>query len=383
MAGSSELELPPESAEDLYENAPCGYMSTLPGGLVVRANRTFFHWTGYRADEVVGHRRFYDLLPPAGRIYYETHYAPLLQMQGRVREIALELVCADLRRLPVLVNATLLRDTNGQPQVIRIVLFDATTRRTYERELLRERRRAEKATEEKARFIAMVSHEIRSPLSAILAVRQMLEKTNLSARQEQLVRMLKSSSESLLGLVNNVLDLGRLEGGHEVLELHGFDLRALVAASFESMRARAELRGIALEQTITGEVPQNVFGDALKINQVLTNLLSNALKFTEQGAVRLSVHCEPTGADCVAATFSVADTGIGIPSDQLSHIFGEYAQAGPNVRTRYGGTGLGLAISSRLVKLHGGELTVQSEPGCGSTFSFTLHLKRLDLSPVT
>ena len=130
MAGSSELELPPESAEDLYENAPCGYMSTLPGGLVVRANRTFFHWTGYRADEVVGHRRFYDLLPPAGRIYYETHYAPLLQMQGRVREIALELVCADLRRLPVLVNATLLRDTNGQPQVIRIVLFDATTRRT-------------------------------------------------------------------------------------------------------------------------------------------------------------------------------------------------------------------------------------------------------------
>jgi signal transduction histidine kinase len=133
-----------------------------------------------------------------------------------------------------------------------------------------------------------------------------------------------------------------------------------------------------LEQTITGEVPQTVFGDALKINQVLTNLLSNALKFTEHGTVRLSVHCEATGTDSVAVTFSVADTGIGIPSDQLSNIFGEYAQGGPDVRTQYGGTGLGLAISSHLVKLHGGELRVQSEPGCGSTFSFTLHFKRLD-----
>jgi signal transduction histidine kinase len=326
-------------------------------------------------------RRFYDLLPPAGRIYYETHYAPLLQMQDRAREIAMELVCADRRRLPVLINATLSRDTQGQPQAIRIVVFDATARRTYEQELLRERRRAEQATEEKARFIAMVSHEIRSPLSAIIAVRQMLEKTDLSPRQEQLVRMLRSSAESLLGLVNNVLDLGKLESGHEVLEPHGFDLRGLVEASFEAMRARAELKGIAMELAISGEVPQAVFGDALKINQVLTNLLGNALKFTERGLVRVMVHCEPTAVDSVAVTFRVADTGIGIAPDRLARIFEEYAQAAPEVRTRYGGTGLGLAISSRLVKLHGGQITVQSEPGRGSTFSFTLHLKRLGLLP--
>jgi signal transduction histidine kinase len=210
----------------------------------------------------------------------------------------------------------------------------------------------------------------------------MLEKTALSPRQEQLVRMLKSSSENLLGLVNNVLDLGRLESGHEVLELHAFDPQALVAASFEGMRARAELKGIALEQRITGEVPQSVVGDALKINQVLTNLLSNALKFTEHGAVRLLVHCEPTGGQSVAITFSVCDTGIGIPSDRLSNIFEEYAQ-GADVRTRYGGTGLGLAISNRLVKLHGGELSVESELGRGSTFRFTLHLKCKDLSAPT
>jgi len=377
-----ELELPAETTEDLYENAPCGYMSTSAGGLILRANRTFFLWTGYQSDQVVGHRRFYDLLPPAGRIYYETHYVPLLLMQGSVREIAMELICADLRRLPVLLNAALLRDAQGQAQVIRITLFDATARRKYEQELLRERRHAEQATQDKARFIAMVSHEIRSPLSAIVAVRQMLEKTPLSQQQAHLVRMLKSSSESLLGLVNNVLDLGRLESGHGALELHEFDLRALVSASFEAMRARAELKGIALEQTITGEVPQSVIGDALKINQVLTNLLSNALKFTEHGAVRLSVHCEPAGAESVSITFSVCDTGIGIPSDRLSNIFEEYAQ-GEAVRTRYGGTGLGLAISNRLVKLHGGELRVASEPGRGSTFRFTLQLKRQDSSGTT
>jgi signal transduction histidine kinase len=192
--------------------------------------------------------------------------------------------------------------------------------------------------------------------------------------------MLKSSSESLLGLVTNVLDLGRLEGGHEVLELHAFDPQALVGASFEAMRARAELKGIALEQIMTGEVPQTVVGDALKINQVLMNLLGNALKFTERGTVRLSVHCEPQDGQSVAITFSVADTGIGIPADRLSNIFQEYTQAGPEVRTQYGGTGLGLAISRRLVKLHGGDLTVQSEPGRGSTFSFTLHLKRQALA---
>ena len=382
MADSSELELPAESAEDLYENAPCGYMSTLHGGLIVRANRTFFLWSGYSPDQILGHRRFTDLLPPAGRIYYETHYAPLLMMQGKVREIALELICADLSRLPVLINAALSRDAQGRPQLIRITLFNATARRQYEQELLRERRRAEQAAEEKARFIAMVSHEIRSPLSAIVAVRQMLEKTDLSPRQQQLVRMLKSSSEGLLELVNNVLDRGRFESGHEVLELHEFDLRVLVESSFEAMRARAELRGIALEQAISGEVPQCVVGDALKINQVLTNLLSNALKFTEHGAVRLSVHCEPTGAESVAITFSVSDTGIGIASDRLSSIFEEYAQEA-HVRSRYGGTGLGLAISRGLVKLHGGELSVQSELGRGSTFRFTLQLKRPHPSPAT
>ena len=140
LASAGFLE---ESAEDLYENAPCGYFSTTPDGRIVKVNQTFLDWTGYRRDELVEARRFADLLAPGDRIFHETHYAPLLEMQGAVREIAVELVCADATRLPVLVNATLRRNEDGVPRVIRTTVFNAAERREYERELVRERERAE------------------------------------------------------------------------------------------------------------------------------------------------------------------------------------------------------------------------------------------------
>jgi PAS domain S-box-containing protein len=136
-----------ESAEDLYENAPCGYLSAAPDGTLVRVNATFLRWTGYRADELVGVKRFKDLLTAGGRIYHETHYAPMLQMQGAVREIAVDIVGADGRRLPVLVNSVLLRDHAGEPQVVRTTVFDATERKSYERELLAARDRERVARE--------------------------------------------------------------------------------------------------------------------------------------------------------------------------------------------------------------------------------------------
>ena len=134
-----------DSADDLYDHAPCGYLSTAPNGLIVKANRTFLTLTGYRASDVVGRRRFVDLLTVGGRIYHETHYAPMLQMQGTAREIALDLVCADGRRLPVLVNSVLERDAGGAPIVVRTAVFDATHRRAYERELVQAKRRAEES----------------------------------------------------------------------------------------------------------------------------------------------------------------------------------------------------------------------------------------------
>lgn len=142
-----------DDPEELYERAPCGYLSTTPTGAVVKVNDTFLTWTGFQRDDVVGRRSFVDLLTPGGKLYHETHYMPLLQMQGQVREVALEVVMADGERLPVLVNAALERDETGRPRVIRIVVFDATERRGYERELLRAKERAE-ASEQRARELA-------------------------------------------------------------------------------------------------------------------------------------------------------------------------------------------------------------------------------------
>src|SRR3954466_1610925 len=152
-------EVPLDTADDLYENAPCGYLATDPDGTIVRVNRTFLTWTGYRADELVGVRRFADLLSPGGRIYHETHYAPLLRMQGEVREIALDVVRADRSRLSVLVNATVRTDDTGAPQTIRITIFNATDRRRYERELLAAQRLAERS-EARVRILQRLAAEL-------------------------------------------------------------------------------------------------------------------------------------------------------------------------------------------------------------------------------
>src|SRR5690349_3148991 len=157
------------SAEDLYENAPCGYLSAAPDGTIVRVNATFLRWTGYTREALVGARRFQDLLSPGGRIYHETHYAPLLRMQGNVREIAVDIVTADRSRLPVLVNSVLVLDDAGEPQLVRTTLFDARERKAYERELLaaRDRERdAREAIEGLQEQTLLVSHTLQRSLLA-------------------------------------------------------------------------------------------------------------------------------------------------------------------------------------------------------------------------
>ena len=163
-----DLTAPPtEDAEELYHQAPCGYLSVTPRGTIVKVNDTFLRWTGLDRDDLVGRRRFADLLSPGGRLYHETHYMPLLQMQGQVREIALDIVMADGERLPVLVNAVLEREPTGEARVIRIVVFDATERRAYERELLRAKERAE-ASERRARSLAQTLQRTLLPPSTPL-----------------------------------------------------------------------------------------------------------------------------------------------------------------------------------------------------------------------
>jgi PAS domain S-box-containing protein len=364
-----------ESVEDLYENAPCGYLSALPGGTILKVNQTFLSWTGYRREDLVGARRFQDLLTAGGRIFHETHYAPLLRMQGWIREIAVDVVCADGRRLPVLINSVLKKDDAGQPLLVRTTVFNATDRKEYERELLRERQRAEQASKAKADFISMMSHEIRTPLNALMGVAHLLGHTELSPQQEKLVRILRSSSESLLGLVNDILDFSKIESGKLSLEQRSFDLRQLVHGIIANLQVKADQKGLALDAQIDPRLPDLLLGDPVKIGQVITNLVGNAIKFTAQGWVSVGLEVQELDADEVSVELRVTDTGIGIAPDQLPHIFNDFTQASYDIGLKYGGTGLGLSISKRLVELFGSSISVESAPGRGTSFSFVLRLK--------
>jgi PAS domain S-box-containing protein len=365
-----------ESTDDLYEHAPCGYLSLLPDGVIGRVNTTFAEWTGFSKDELVGRRRFPELLTVGGRIYYETHFEPLLRMQGQAREIAFDLALRNDARLPVLVNARQ-RDYPNVGAVTRITVFDATDRRRYERELLAARQRAEQEARAKADLVATLSHDVRSPLSAITTAIALLEKSSPTAQQAKYIRVLQSSTSHALTLVNNLLDLGRLEAGRAPVQEDTFSLRDLVEEVAARARAAALQRtGLDVTTHVDETLPDALIGDRAQIGQVLTNLMMNAVKFTELGLVALVLHERHVTTDRATLDVSVIDTGIGIPPDRLPGIFEEYSQASEEIGKKYGGTGLGLAISRRILRLYGSDLNVTSTPGQGTTFAFALTLKR-------
>ena len=370
-----------DSLDELYENAPCGYVTTLPDGTLVRANRTFLDWSGYDRSELLSRRRFQDLLTVGCRIYYETHFAPLLQMQDFVHEVALDLKTRDGGAIPVLVNSRQKRDEAGNPMLIRTTVFNVTERRQYERELLAARRNAEQSARSRADLLAMISHDIRTPLGAMLGALHMLKTTGLDSKQERYVNVLRSSSDHLMALVNQILDYSRIEAGKVTVDEHVFDLRQLAGDIVSNLAVRAEEKQIRLELSFDPRVPATVAGDAMKISQVLMNLLGNAVKFTERGMVTLEVGVVEAQSQSVLLQFSVTDTGIGIPEDRLGHIFDGFTQASRDVEQRFGGSGLGLTISRRLLELLGTSIGVTSTVGVGSTFSFQLRLRTVGAQP--
>ena len=363
-----------DSVEDLYEHAPCGYLSTLPDGTIVRVNQTLVDWTGYTRHFLTAGTRFQSLLTIGSKIYWETHFAPLLQMQGAASEIAFEMVGADRRTMPILANATQKRDAAGAPIFNRITVFDATDRRRYERELLIARRRAEQVARDKAELISMLSHDIRNPLGAMMGVVHLLELSGLNDEQRRRVRVLKSSSENMLALLNRVLEMGRAESTGFALTETAFEVEPLVREAASAFAAEAERKGLRLAAAVDAGVPASLVGDPVALRQVLTNLVGNAVKFTERGGVDVSVQLLEASTDAATLKFAVKDSGLGIPADRVERIFEEYTQGSIETALRFGGSGLGLAIARKLLALYGSSMQVESTPGEGSVFSFVLRL---------
>lgn len=372
-SSAGPIVLVPETVEELYDEAPCGYLSALPDGTIARVNAWVTRKLGREKEELVGRVRLQELFTVGGRIYWETHVQPLLAMQGFVEEIALELAAE--RRLPILLHATLRRSPTGQPLGMRAVLIDVTERRRYERELLAARDAAEEAARARGTLMAMISHDIRNPLSSLVTASQLLEQTALDGTQQKCLDVIRRSASTITALVDQALDMGQLEAGHQRLELAPLDPRALVESIAAEQSAKAEAKGIALDVEVDPSVPSRVLGDGIKLGRVLGNLVGNAVKFTEEGHVAVALEAEQADDERVTLRFEVRDTGVGIEPDALGHIFDDFRQGSEEIRRRFGGSGLGLGICRRLLALHRSELQVASTPGEGSSFSFELRAR--------
>jgi two-component system, sensor histidine kinase len=233
------------------------------------------------------------------------------------------------------------------------------------------REQAVAATRAKSDFLACMSHDIRTPMNAIIGIADVLTESELNAEQRNQLRVLRSAGETLLNLINDILDFSKIEAGQLHLENIGYNLPQLVADTVEITRLRAKEKGLAVEAIIDPDVPRGVLGDPTRMRQVLINLIGNAIKFTEKGGVTVRVTRDTTFPG-TRLKFSVADTGIGIPHEKQNQLFQKFMQVDSSTTRKYGGTGLGLAICKQLVEMMGGKIGVESESGRGSTFHFSL-----------
>jgi PAS domain S-box-containing protein len=359
-----EIHRQKQYSDALVQTSPVAIATMDLGGTVVGWNPGAERLFGYSETEAMG-RSLEDLVAsPEIREEVSASFRQMLQGE-RIRTITRRarkdgtLVDVEISTVPVVVDGA---------QVGFIATYHDIT------ELLQARREAEAANEAKSAFLATMSHEIRTPMNAVIGMSGLLLNTGLTDEQREYAEIVRQSGDTLLTVINDILDFSKIEAGRLELESQPLDLRECVEGALDLVAARAAEKGLDLAYLLGDGTPAAIVGDVTRLRQILLNLLSNAVKFTERGEVVLAVSAHrldgATGSH--ELTFSVRDTGIGIPPDRVGRLFQSFSQVDASTTRRYGGTGLGLAISQRLTELMGGRISVSSEVGVGSEFRFTI-----------
>jgi PAS domain S-box-containing protein len=346
-------------------------------GYLLSVNPAIERLTGQPAHHLVG-QHLGEVLVPAHRAALQAYLRDDETALPQPRAVAIRTATGELRYLQCYTYRVC---EEVHPPYVVASGYDMTAGYLAQRALRRAKQQAEDNTRAKEAFLARMSHEIRTPLNGVLGMAALLQKTDLTAVQQEYLRTMQLAGRHLLALVNDVLDMAKITAHPLELEYAPFDLALVLQGAGQTVAALAAQKGLHVTVAPLAAAAVRVVGDAYRLHQVLLNLLGNAIKFTEQGWVRLGtdvLHDTPTE---LVLRFWVQDTGIGIPPEKQAHIFDAFAQASAETSRRYGGTGLGLAISQQLVEQMGGVLRLSSTPGEGSTFAFQLVLPRAQETP--
>ena len=371
-----------EQFRGLLESAPDSMIIVDETGEIVFINKQAEAMFQYSRDELVG-QKVEVLLPESFRknhpqvrnAYFKK---PSVRQMGGGNELSA--LKKDGSSIPVEISLSPMQSDKGM--LISAAIRDITMRKEMESEIIRAKEKAEEATQAKSDFLANMSHEIRTPMNSIIGMSHLVLQTDMQPKQRNYIEKVYRSAESLLGIINDILDFSKIEADKLDLEKTPFELNTVFENLSNLVGLKAEEKGIELLFDIPPDVPTNLIGDPLRLGQVLINLGNNAVKFTEDGEVLISVSVEETSDVSVALRFTVRDTGIGMSEEQLEKLFQAFTQADGSTTRKYGGTGLGLVICKKLTQLMGGHIDVTSTLGQGSEFTFTAEFIKSDHQPV-
>ncbi|MFT3824262.1 MAG: ATP-binding protein [Chitinophagaceae bacterium] len=364
---------------DLYNHAPCGYHSLDKEGTFISINDTELNWLGYKREEMLHKIKFPDLLDERGLELFKQKF-PEFKKNGSVSNLHFNIITKKGTLLPVSLSSTAIYDEAGNYVSSRTTLYDITDLLKNEQALKEARRIAEDSVRVKEQFLANMSHEIRTPINSVIGFTNLLQKTSLSDDQSQFVTLIQSASENLLTIINDILDISKIEAGMLRVEKNPFSLRGLCSSIETMFYHKAREKKLSFSISVQDDIPDTLQGDAVRLTQILVNLISNAIKFTHHGGITVNITSAQQNTTHVRLRIAIKDSGIGIPKDKVVTIFERFEQGETDTTRKYGGTGLGLSIVKNLVQLQGGTITVQSEYEKGTEFLLELQYELLPMN---